>query len=177
MAVELMVPKKPAVRELRHDLESVFFVLLHLARFTCGPPGASVGEVKVSHRIAQWHQEPNISIMQDMKQIDLTYIQRSAAEYLTDYWVPIAPYIQELVKVVYGNSLFADPKSQATCEAFKAVLARALKHCRSLSETPVRYPVVQRHPVARPNRKRARPESWTTDDDRISQSSCGWDSE
>ncbi|KJA18090.1 hypothetical protein HYPSUDRAFT_45677 [Hypholoma sublateritium FD-334 SS-4] len=167
MAVELTVRKKPCVRELRHDLESVFLVLLHLARFTCGPPGTSVGEVKISHRIAQWHHESNIAILQDKKLIDLINIYRSPAEYLTDYWAPIAPYIQELIEVVYGARNLVniiDVKSQATCEAFKAVLSQALEHCQTLSETPASYPPVQQRPVAR--QKRARPESWSTKSDR-----------
>ena len=174
ISVELTRPKKSCVRELRHDLESVILVLLHLVRFTCGPPSASVGEVKVSHRIAQWHHEFDIDVLKDKKQIDILNVHESPAEYLTEYWAPIAPYIRELIEVVYGTGdlLAREVKSQATCETFKAVLVRALEHCQTLSETPVSYPPIQPPPVARPNLKRARPDSWETDDDRAHQRSC-----
>ena len=160
-----MQNKSSSVRELRHELESVFLVLLNLARFTCGPPGASVGEVKLSHRIAIWHHEYHIDIMREHKQTDIWNVHESPTEFLTEYWAPIAPYVRELIEVVYGTSyqLARDMKSQATCETFKAVLLRALEHCQTLSETPVSYPPIQLPPVVR--RKRAQSDSWDTDDD------------
>ncbi len=67
-------------------------------------------------------------------------------KYLTEYWEPIAPYIRELIDVIYGTTyrIVDGVKSQATCETFKAVLVRALEHCQTLSETPVNFPQFNR---------------------------------
>lgn len=156
MAIELMAPKEPLVRKLAHDLESVFLVLLHIASFTCGPAGTSVGKVKISHRVAQWHHEPNIDILIDKKSIDIFYIHKSPDDRLTDYWLPIAPFIKELIAVVYPGVPQCSMKNEATFERFRDVLTRALNHCRTLQETPSNYAAIRPSVTSR---KRPRNES------------------
>lgn len=134
-----MKPKEPIIHEIKHDLESVFFVLLHIACFTCGPTGTSTSGVKLFYRVAQWHHATGIDKMKDMKMVDIDHLNTFPLQRITEYWAPIAPYIQELIDVIYSGTPSFRSGNNATFEAFRGVLVKALDHCRTLKEDPLKY--------------------------------------
>lgn len=158
MAVDLMQPSKAVEHRLSHDLESLCLVLIHIIRFTSGPTGISVGNtIPEPHRVAQWHHEANIAILQDAKKMDLKMISDKPEAFITDYWAPIAPYITKLLNVIYPGLASLDMDSSAvTGEAFKSVLIEARDHCAKLSEMIPNYAAITENSLPQ---KRPRPKS------------------
>lgn len=156
MAIDLMKPSEPVEHRLSHDLESLCMVLIHIVRFTCGPAGTSVGAIKTSHRVSQWHHEENVTFLKDAKKLDLKEIFDNPGDYISDYWAPITPYISSLLNTVYPGLETLDMNSrELDSGAFKSILINARNHCATLSEPAANYAAF--NPPAVPSaRKRSR---------------------
>lgn len=158
MSIDLMNPLQPVEHRLEHDLESVCLVLLHIARFTCGPAGNPIGEVKKSYCISQWHHEHVIELMKRDKKVDVFEIRKNPAAFISDYWTPIAPFITKLLDVVYpGSDRFEMTPGRATCKTFREVLVAARNHCKGEPENAPNYAAFL------PSRKRSRTKSLVQD--------------
>lgn len=157
MAIELMSPSSPVEHRLEHDLESLCLVFLHIARFTCGPIGNPIGELKNSYCISKWHHEHVAEVMKSLKKVDLFELRKKPEAYVSDYWAPIASYITDLLDIIYPGSDFEMKTGTDTCKQFKAVLIAARDHCNILGETPTNYAAFT------PTRKRPRTKSSAQD--------------
>jgi hypothetical protein len=102
MAMELMKPSKPVMHKLRHDLQSVALVFLHIVRFLGGPVGVTVGDILRSHCVAQWHHEHNITIMKDQNNGDIRLIRKNPAAHVSQYWHPLATYVAQLLTLAFS---------------------------------------------------------------------------
>ncbi|KAF9482353.1 hypothetical protein BDN70DRAFT_801610 [Pholiota conissans] len=137
-AIELMKPSSLIMHQLKHDLESVFLVLLNIVRLTWGP-GATGDECKVKphFRISQWHHERSVERLKDLKEMDVRHVCKDPMPYLTDYWAPIAPFMQRFHDVFYPVARVTE--SQAVYDAFKAVLIDAQNFCKTILEFVPNY--------------------------------------
>ena len=152
----------PIVHQLSHDLESLCMILIHIMCFTFGPAGtpSSAKAKRVdNHRIAQWHHEHSLPVLQDLKSVDLHFLYKFPEDYVSEYWAPLAPFLQRLLLVVYpGIQMFELDSRQLVFEDFRSTLVDALKHTSTIPEVPHRYAALsQRRSLA--TQKRTRVES------------------
>jgi hypothetical protein len=140
MSIELMEPLQPLEHRLEHDLESVLMVILHIARFTCGPTGDAINEVKSSFNISLWHHEPVVGLVKRNKEADIFDIHENPTNFITEYWNPIGHYLIKLIDLIYpGIRQRVMAAGPATCKSFKEVLVAARDHCEGLQEQTANY--------------------------------------
>lgn len=48
-----------------------------------------------------WHHEPILGILQQLKLLDLAVLWACPENVVTEYWSPAAPFITELINLVY----------------------------------------------------------------------------
>jgi len=140
MSIELMQPPQPLEHRLAHDLESVLLVILHIARFTCGPTADPIDEVKSSFNISLWHHEPVVELVKRSKVTDIFDMHENPTKFITEYWNPIDHYLIKLINLIYPGIHRCDMATgPATCKLFKEVLVAARDHCEGLQEQTPNY--------------------------------------
>lgn len=161
MSVNLLNPKlleTPVIHRLAHDLESLCLVLIHIVRFSRGPIGINKGQVnQKTYRVSQWHHESDMQALEDYKKLDLKEIAEHPEVYVNSYWAPIAPFISQLIYLVYPGITTNDMDSTSLKhQEFKDVLIAARNYCSTLKEVPYNYCAFNCHGDT--GRKHARPE-------------------
>ena len=161
MSVQLLHPTPrmgPIVHQLSHDLESLCMILIHIMCFTFGPVGTptSKGQHVENHRVAQWHHEHSLAVLQDLKSVDLHFLYKHPEDYVSEYWAPIAPFLSKLLLVVYpGIQTFDLDSRKLVFEDFRSTLVDALKYTNTIREEPRKYAALsQRRPTAAQKRTR-----------------------
>lgn len=133
-------------------------VLVHIVRFSRGPIGTNKGQInRKTYRVSQWHHESDMQALEDYKKLDLKEIAENPELYVNSYWAPIAPFISQLLYLVYPGITTNDMDSSLLKhQEFKDVLIAARNHCSMLKEVPYNYCAFNCH--GETGLKRSRPE-------------------
>lgn len=142
---------------MRHDLESVFLVLLHIFRFTAGPKGSSK-DIKDNQWITRWHNHHDVTIsLKELKRLDIQNVLESLRpsddesgpsdneNVRTFYWTPIYPVLKRMLLLFYAKNVFQfyenDVQRKDTQEKvpsipdFKSLLQEAKEICKRFEES------------------------------------------
>ncbi|KJA13031.1 hypothetical protein HYPSUDRAFT_209885 [Hypholoma sublateritium FD-334 SS-4] len=134
--------------------------------FTSGPVGAEVGKPSTSQeqRVSQWHHEDNHSVLRDLKSMDLKYLAQYPEDFVNKYWVPAAPFLSRLLRIVYLGIKEVDMDSRNLLfQRFRSILVDALQHISTIHEVPHKYAALTQYKPAGAPQKRPRIESpWSS---------------
>lgn len=165
MSVDLLYPTLrtgPIIHQLSHDIESLCMILIHIVCFTFGPVGAHLCKPSSlrEQRISQWHHEDNLSVLRDLKSMDLKYLCQYPEDFVSEYWAPIAPFLSRLLRVVYPGIKEVEMDSRKfVFEDFRSTLIDALNHLSMIPEAPHKYAALTRYKPSATIQKRPRIES------------------
>lgn len=144
--------EKAIEHRLSHDLESLFLVLLHIVGFLADP--GTINNVETSSfRVSRWHFEQFPAILKEYKENDLRAIYQEPESFLSQYWCPLAPYLQRLFRVVYSNidtAFNMMDTTSLTSHAFISILTEARNEFAKYGEKESSYAKL---PVAPPKRR------------------------
>ncbi|KJA14393.1 hypothetical protein HYPSUDRAFT_208743 [Hypholoma sublateritium FD-334 SS-4] len=154
MSVDLLYPPPRGgaiAHQLSHDIESLCMILIHIMYFTSGPVGAEVSKPSTSREqhVSQWHHEDNFSVLRDLKSVDLKYLAQYPKDFVNEYWVPAAPFLSKLLRIVYPGIKEVDMDSRNLLfQRFRSILIDALQHISTIHEVPHKYAALTQYKPA-----------------------------
>ena len=137
--------------EPRHDLESLFYVILTLCTYVERP-----GQLRSHQPLPQeksiclnrWWAIGDYHELARSKAITLssfkTYVLRSISPYWTDFF----PFLEKLHKAIWPEpGVVIEQKNMATHKEFLRILSEAKEYYRNRKETPLEYAAIVDRPA------------------------------
>ena len=129
--------------EPRHDLESLFYVILTICTYV-DSPGCLRSAIPVEDErslcLNEWWATLDGNLLARNKASHMTSLEHCVLQRLPPYWDDFHKYLIELRDAIWpGNSYVLDVKNSATHDKFLSILTEARDMYRDCGEVPCPY--------------------------------------